>query len=114
MSISSTNNLERAMLATLARRSFAAILLVAVSASLVHAQSDCLVNAGITPQEVCLADHISLGGNPTVPSALTTDVANIQWTVVTPRVDASFEPSATPLHPDPDWLEYTGHVTIID
>ncbi|MEC8663218.1 MAG: gliding motility-associated C-terminal domain-containing protein, partial [Bacteroidota bacterium] len=23
-------------------------------------------------------------------------------------------PSATPLHPDPDWLEYTGHVTIID
>jgi gliding motility-associated-like protein len=23
-------------------------------------------------------------------------------------------PSATPLHPDPDWLEYTGHVTIVD
>ena len=23
-------------------------------------------------------------------------------------------PSATPLHPDPDWLENTGHVTIID
>ena len=87
------------MLATLAMRSFAAILLVAVSASLVHAQSDCLVNAGITPQEVCLADHISLGGNPTVPSALTTDVANIQWTVVTPGVDATFEPSAN--HPNP-------------
>ena len=99
MSISSTNNLERAMLATLAKHSFAALLLVAVSASLVHAQSDCLVNAGITPQEVCLADHISLGGNPTVPSALTTDVANIQWTVVTPGV-TSFEPllPTTPTH----------------
>ena len=23
-------------------------------------------------------------------------------------------PWATPLHPDPDWLEYTRHVTIID
>lgn len=71
-------------------------LLAALSFVLLHAFAyaqpgglGCLVDAGISPQEVCIDDHIFLGGNPTVPEA-------------------------TPLEPEPKWLEYTGHVMIVD
>lgn len=54
----------------------------------------CLVDAGISPQEVCINDHISLGGSPTIPEALSGEFASLVWSVVTPGVSVDFYPSA--------------------
>ena len=57
-----------------------ATLVLMFSASLAWAQPGglgCLVDAGISPQEVCVDDHIFLGGNPTVPEAFSGEVASI-------------------------------------
>ena len=54
----------------------------------------CLVNAGISPQEVCINDHIFLGGNPTVPPALAGEVQSIEWSVLSGDPNAEFSPSA--------------------
>ena len=54
----------------------------------------CLVDAGISPQEVCIEDHIALGGSPTVPEALSGEVASLVWSVVTPGVSVEFYPNA--------------------
>ena len=53
----------------------------------------CLVDAGISPQEVCIADHIFLGGSPTIPPALLDEVESIEWTVLTEGVDGDFFPN---------------------
>ena len=54
---------------------------------------------GLHPQEVCVDDHIFLGGNPTVPEALSGEVASIMWSVVTPGVEVEFSPSAFEANP---------------
>ncbi|MGB1055632.1 MAG: gliding motility-associated C-terminal domain-containing protein [Flavobacteriales bacterium] len=54
----------------------------------------CLVDAGISPQEVCIEDHVFLGGTPTIPSALAGEVSSIQWSVVSPDIDVEFSPNA--------------------
>ena len=79
-----------------------ATLVLLFSASLAWAQPGglgCLVDAGISPQEVCVDDHIFLGGNPTVPEALSGEVASIMWSVVTPGVEVEFSPSAFEANP---------------
>lgn len=53
-----------------------------------------MVDAGISPQEVCIEDHIALGGSPTVPEALSGEVASLVWSVVTPGVSVEFYPNA--------------------
>lgn len=59
----------------------------------------CLVDAGISPQEVCIEDHIALGGSPTVPEALSGEVASLVWSVVTPDVSVEFYPDASDENP---------------
>ncbi len=59
----------------------------------------CLIDAGISPQEVCLNDHVFLGGNPTIPTALSSEVASLEWIVVAGGADVSFVPS--PYVPNP-------------
>ena len=54
----------------------------------------CLVNAGISPQEVCINDHIFLGGNPTVPPALAGEVQSIEWSVLSGDPNVEFSPNA--------------------
>ena len=58
-----------------------------------------MVDAGISPQEVCIEDHITLGGTPTVPEALSGEVASLVWSVVTPGVSVEFFPNAFDTNP---------------
>jgi len=76
-------------------------LLAALSFVLVHAFAyaqpgglGCLVDAGISPQEVCIDDHIFLGGNPAVPEALANEIASVQWVVLSGDPNIDFFPSA--------------------
>lgn len=67
----------------------------------------CLVDAGISPQEVCVDDHIFLGGNPTVPTALANEVASIEWTVLAGDPNVEFSPNAFVANPQVYVLEPT-------
>ena len=52
----------------------------------------CVVDPGISPQEVCKGDHVQLGGNPTVPYNLSNEYASVEWSVVEGD-SVTFDPS---------------------
>ena len=67
-----------------------------------HAQTGgglgCVIDAGISPQEVCKGDHVVLGGNPTIPYNLSQEFASVSWSVLEGD-SVAFDPS--PYVPNP-------------
>ena len=61
-----------------------------------HAQTGgglgCVIDAGISPQEVCKGDHVVLGGNPTIPYNLSQEFASVSWSVLEGD-SVAFDPS---------------------
>lgn len=51
-----------------------------------------MIDAGISPQEVCKGDYVQLGGNPTIPFNLSQEYASVTWSVVEGD-SVTFDPS---------------------
>lgn len=58
----------------------------------------CVIDAGISPQEVCKGDLIQLGGNPTIPYNLSEEYTDVVWSVIEGD-SVTFDPS--PYVPNP-------------
>ncbi len=96
-----TNRLGRSEILRAWRLSVS-LLLTWAGAQAMHAQTGgglgCVIDAGISPQEVCKGDHVVLGGNPTIPFNLSQEYASISWSVLEGD-SVAFDPS--PYVPNP-------------
>ena len=96
-----TNRLGRSEILRAWRLSLS-LLLTWAGVQAMHAQTGgglgCVIDAGISPQEVCKGDHVVLGGNPTIPYNLSQEYASVLWSVLEGD-SVAFDPS--PYVPNP-------------